>query len=56
MRDYPAVALEVENKLRESMGLPQAKAPAGESAPAVAKVEEAADGETKEKKTAKPKG
>jgi len=60
MRDYPAVALEIENKLREGMGLPLAKAPVEpKETKASSQSEETkavAETEPKEKKGAKAKG
>ncbi|MDH5638928.1 MAG: recombinase RecA [Nitrospinota bacterium] len=60
MRDYPVVALEIENKLREGMGLPLAKAPVeSKEAKSSSEPEETkASTETapKEKKAAKAKG
>jgi recombination protein RecA len=60
LRDYPAVCLEIENKLREKMGLPQVKGDAAE-AKAPAEVKAAAEakapveGEVKEVKEPKEK-
>ena len=60
MQDYPAVAAELENKLREKMGLPLMKIDAAELAKAAAgdgkqEAKPAAEGEPKEKKGGKAK-